>query len=269
MVKPLLESATLICHNWVFEARNVRALDWKGDGPRIDLDWRLSHDSMIQSYVLSETPVHGLKDLTMLRYSYEQAHIDTLFGKKLTSRAAGSASGSTCSTSTRRSINYVCDDVCWSLRLDKDQRQRCEKERAVDLPDGAGGDGHPRRHGRHRHRGGLGRHRHRPGPVRLLLPADGDPDPQALRGGRRTRSDGLELPIGHPDAPAAVRRSRLAVQSDDQAQQGRPVEPVHRRDRTGGAAPPAPRRRAAAQVPADQEDGRVVPAVARPAHRRR
>jgi hypothetical protein len=40
--KPFLEEVHPHRHNWVFEARNLRALDLKGDGPRIELDWRSS-----------------------------------------------------------------------------------------------------------------------------------------------------------------------------------------------------------------------------------
>ena len=130
MVQPLLEQSALVCHNWAFEARNLRTLDWKGDGPRIELDWRKAHDSMIQSYVLSETQRHGLKELTMLRYSYEQAHIDSLFDKKLTEEQLKCLRFNVLGTDPQV-VNYVCDDVCWALRLDADQRSRCETERGL------------------------------------------------------------------------------------------------------------------------------------------
>jgi DNA polymerase-1 len=127
-VKPLLEAATLVAHNWVFEARNLRALERKGHGPAIHLDWRHAQDTMIQSYVLSETRLHGLKSLTQERYGYEQAHIETLFPDKMTAEAQACLRFNVLDVNPAV-VNYVCDDVCWALRLDRDLRQRCEDER--------------------------------------------------------------------------------------------------------------------------------------------
>jgi DNA polymerase-1 len=130
IMKPLLESATVVAHNWVFEARNLRALDWKGDGPRIELDWSKAQDTMIQSYVLGETQRHGLKELSRERFGYAQAHIDTLFEKATTAQQRDALRFNVLDVN-EAVLDYVCDDVTWSLRLDAHQRTRAETERKV------------------------------------------------------------------------------------------------------------------------------------------
>lgn len=130
IVKPLLETKEIVAHNWVFEARNVALLATKGDGPRIDLDWRLAHDTMIQSYVLNETPQHGLKDLVLARYGYAQKHFQDLFDKAPT-LSQQQAQRTNVLDVNQEVINYVCDDVCWALRLHLDQHQRCLTERKI------------------------------------------------------------------------------------------------------------------------------------------
>lgn len=127
IMKPVLEELDLVAHNWVFEARNLRALEWKGHGPQINLDWRKGHDSMIQSYVLSETQGHALKDLTLVRYNYDQTHIDTLFEKPLTQKQVEQIRFNPLGI-TPEVVNYVCDDVTWALRLDYDQRPKILQE---------------------------------------------------------------------------------------------------------------------------------------------
>lgn len=133
-MKPLLEDKETVCHNWVFEARNVFALDQKGHGPSIVMPWEKGQDSMIQSYVLSDTEKHGLKDLSLSRYNYEQMEIHTLFeqalGKKLTQKQKDSIRFNVLPI-TPAVVNYACDDVVWALRLDQDGRKRCDTERGL------------------------------------------------------------------------------------------------------------------------------------------
>lgn len=128
LMKPLLEEKEVVCHNWGFESRNARMLDVKGHGPKIVMPWSKAHDSMIQSYVLSETPLHGLKELSKSRYNYDQATIDTLFDKPLTDKQKKAVRFNPLPLSPK-TINYACDDVVWSLRLDKDGRTQILRER--------------------------------------------------------------------------------------------------------------------------------------------
>jgi DNA polymerase-1 len=128
VMKPLLETVQVVCHNWVFESRNMRALDLKGHGPRIEMPWENAWDTMIQSYVLSETPQHGLKELSQAHYNYEQAEIHSLFEKKLTEEQQKCIRFNPLPISPEV-INYACDDVTWSLRLDQDGREKCLTER--------------------------------------------------------------------------------------------------------------------------------------------
>lgn len=56
LMKPLLEDKVGVAHNLSFEASNLRQLDKKGDGPRIEIPVSKWHDSMISAYVLSDIP---------------------------------------------------------------------------------------------------------------------------------------------------------------------------------------------------------------------
>lgn len=56
IMKPVLEDKVGVSHNIQFEAENLKALDLKGDGPRIDIPVSRWHDTMIGAYVLSDVP---------------------------------------------------------------------------------------------------------------------------------------------------------------------------------------------------------------------
>lgn len=130
IIKPLLEDKTIVCHNVSFEAKNLAALERKGHGPAIHLKWENFHDTMLQSYVLSETRFHGLKGLTKEHYNYSQREIDSLFDK-LTEKKKSALRFNPLDIENPDVTNYVCDDVTWTLRLDNDQRPRAEAERGM------------------------------------------------------------------------------------------------------------------------------------------
>lgn len=129
IMKPVLEEVNGVCHNLHFEHRNLLALDKKGDGPSIVLkpgQWR---DSMIESYVLSTAPEHGLKFLTKWYYNYDQADISSLFGDKFTAKDARCMRFNILPISPQV-IDYACDDSIWSLRIDQDLFGKVIEERS-------------------------------------------------------------------------------------------------------------------------------------------
>lgn len=129
IMKPLLEELPVVCHNVVFEARNVKALDRKGDGPSIVLNPQTYHDTMLQSYSLSETQYHGLKFKTETHYNYHQTPIHDLFDKKLTGAQMDAIRFNPLDVNNPKVVKYVCDDVTWTLRLDQYQRPKVMAER--------------------------------------------------------------------------------------------------------------------------------------------
>ena len=76
IVKPLLETVPSVAHNLKFETRNLLALGRKGSGPSIRLHG--VSDSALLSYVLSETPRHGLKELVKTHFGHDQATLKSL-----------------------------------------------------------------------------------------------------------------------------------------------------------------------------------------------
>lgn len=158
IVKPLLEEKPVVAHNCVFEAENLRQLEEKGDGPRIDIFKGGAHDSMIQAFVLSDVPpmpvygalaggeyvrryipefhrtpddfqrhdiktfLVGLKSLTKFRYNYDQQDIHSLFnnGKELTAKQKEAIRFNTLPVDPRV-VHYACDDAYLCLQLHQDQ----------------------------------------------------------------------------------------------------------------------------------------------------
>lgn len=161
LMKPVLEEKIGVAHNIVFEAENMRALDTKGDGPRIEIPVSKWHDSMIQAFTLSDVPVMridgslnggqyvetylppfhrtkdlfpvdglkwfnvGLKDLTRFRYNYKQNDIYSLFngGKELTQRQKESIRFNTLPVDPAVT-RYAGDDAYLCLQLHLDQYSR-------------------------------------------------------------------------------------------------------------------------------------------------
>lgn len=165
VMKPLLEEKTIVSHNLLFEATNLRMLDVKGDGPEIRMPVATSHDSMIQAFVLSDVPpmpvsgaleggelvqryipeFHqtedgwqredrksfgvGLKSLTKFRYNYDQAEIHTLFDtdKPLTSTQRSRIRFNSIPVSPA-TVHYACDDAYLCLQLHLDQLERINED---------------------------------------------------------------------------------------------------------------------------------------------
>lgn len=129
IMKPVLEGLPGVAHNLHFEHRNLLALDRKGDGPSIVLkpgQWR---DSMIESYVLSAAPEHGLKFLTKWYYGYDQAEISSLFGDKFTAKDQRCMRFNVLPISPEV-VDYACDDSIWSLHIDQDLYDKVLEERS-------------------------------------------------------------------------------------------------------------------------------------------
>jgi DNA polymerase-1 len=115
IVKPLLETMPVVCHNAKFEMRNLRALERKGRGPNINLN--VSADSALQSYVWSQFQWHGLKYLTKEIFGYDQAHISTLFPD--VAKKHLKALRFNVLQLNQEVIDYACDDAVWTLALDR------------------------------------------------------------------------------------------------------------------------------------------------------
>ena len=113
IVQPVLETLPIVAHNAKFEKRNLRALDRKGRGPRIELN--VHGDSMLMSYVLSDYPQHGLKYLTKEVFGYEQDEISSLFPGA--TAAAMKKMRFNVLELTQQVIDYACDDAVWTLAL--------------------------------------------------------------------------------------------------------------------------------------------------------
>jgi hypothetical protein len=73
--------------------------------------------------------VHGLKELTGQRYSYAQAHIETLFDEKLTSPSCDCLRFNPLDCQPGRHQLRLRRRHAGPLRLDHDQLYRCETER--------------------------------------------------------------------------------------------------------------------------------------------
>lgn len=165
IVKPLLEDKVGVAHNLLFEATNLRQLDNKGDGPRIEIPISKWHDSALQAYVLSDVtpmringdiydggyvsryvpPFHrteegyqdpnkvsftvGLKSLTGFRYNYNQNDIHSLFngGKDLTQKQKDAIRFNTLPIEPTV-VHYACDDAYLCLQLHLDQMEAINKD---------------------------------------------------------------------------------------------------------------------------------------------
>lgn len=126
IIKPVLESVPIVAHNMKFEMRNLRALERKERGPRIDIN--VLSDSMIESFVLSEQPSFGLKDLVRREFGYVQSSIDALFpgatGKQLKALRFNVLD------LTSDVVAYACEDAVWTLALHQKNHQRVKAQRS-------------------------------------------------------------------------------------------------------------------------------------------
>lgn len=113
IVKPALETLPVIAHHMKFEKRNLRALARKARGPRININ--AYGDSILQSYVLSESPLHGLKPLVKRIFGHEQAEIESLFPG--TPKNAMETLRFNVLETTPEVWSYACEDAAWCLAL--------------------------------------------------------------------------------------------------------------------------------------------------------
>jgi len=115
MLKPVLETLPTIAHNLKFEARNLRALERKGRGPRIDIFKGGYYDSMVESYVLSKYQRHGLKDLVKAVFDHDQPTLKSLFPGLADTRMKYIRFNTL--EITPEVTQYTCEDSIWTLGL--------------------------------------------------------------------------------------------------------------------------------------------------------
>jgi DNA polymerase-1 len=127
LMKPVLETLPSTAHNAKFEIRNLRALDRKGRGPRIDLN--VKDDTALQSYVLSKYQRHSLKSLSKEEFDYEQPELASLFpdAKK---KDLDALRFSVLDLSDPKVTNYACDDVVRALLLEERFLPQVQTQRA-------------------------------------------------------------------------------------------------------------------------------------------
>lgn len=113
IIKPVLETLPVIAHNMKFEVRNVRLLEQKGRGPRIDIN--IGGDSMLQSYVLQRYERHNLKELTKWVFNHEQATFKSLFPGTAQNKEKFLRFNHLELTS--EVYEYACEDAVWTLAL--------------------------------------------------------------------------------------------------------------------------------------------------------
>jgi len=116
LMKPVLETLPVIGHGLKFEIRNLRALERKGRGPRIDLN--VTGDTIIQSYVLSKYQRHGLKGLVKAVFDYDQPEITSLF-PEAKKKDLEALRFNVLDLSDPKVKDYACEDAIWPLRLNE------------------------------------------------------------------------------------------------------------------------------------------------------
>lgn len=114
IVKPVLETLPVIAHHLKFEKRNLRALQRKGYGPRIEVNG--VGDSMLQSYVLSKYQYHGLKPLVKEAFGHEMAEIESLF-PGATQKQLEALRFNVLDPTDPEVVSYACEDAAWCLAL--------------------------------------------------------------------------------------------------------------------------------------------------------
>ena len=125
LMKPLLETAPIVCHNAKYEKMNLLILDKKSRGPRIDLN--VQCDTMLASYVLSEWPRNGLKDLVEWNFGHKMSLITDLF-PSLTAKQLDCLRFNVLEL-TPDVVSYACEDAAWTLALREkiDHRARADR----------------------------------------------------------------------------------------------------------------------------------------------
>lgn len=125
IIKPVLETLPSVAHNAKFEIKNLRALDRKGRGPAINLN--CIGDTQLDSYVLAETPSHGLKDLVKAYYGHQMATLKSLFPEL--SEAKITKVRFNVFDLTAPVISYACEDAAWCLSLWDDRHEKAVAQR--------------------------------------------------------------------------------------------------------------------------------------------
>lgn len=114
LMKPVLETLPSLAHNAKFEIRNLRALERKSRGPRIDLN--VLSDTAVESYVLAQYQRHGLKSLVKEVFGYDQPELKNLFpGAK--QKDLDALRFSVLDTRDPKVVEYACEDAVWPLKL--------------------------------------------------------------------------------------------------------------------------------------------------------
>lgn len=126
IIQPVLETLPVVAHHLKFEEKNLETLEWKGRGPRIQIQH--GRDTMLMAYILSEWQSFGLKDLVLWMFGHEMAKIETLFpgwsqDKLKTLRF------NTLDASDPAVYEYACEDSVWALAIDEHLNDRALTER--------------------------------------------------------------------------------------------------------------------------------------------
>lgn len=116
ILKPVFETRTIIAHNFLFDLRVLQRVGDSGVGPKISIP--NFDDTLLMSYVLGKTPLHGLKYLTKHYFDYEQASLKSLFPdqESWTYTAAKKLRFNELPV-TSEVVSYVLDDGRFTLAL--------------------------------------------------------------------------------------------------------------------------------------------------------
>jgi DNA polymerase-1 len=126
LFKELLEKKSLAMAHGKFEARNLRLLDVKGDGPAIDVN--MDHDVLLQSYALGEGMKVDLKGLVLQELGHQMMSIHSLFSNGLTETKSQKIRFNTLDL-THAVVAYACEDSLWTLAAHNHLYPRVQAER--------------------------------------------------------------------------------------------------------------------------------------------
>lgn len=113
IIQPVLETLPVVAHHAKFEERNLRLLDQKGRGPRIEMN--TYSDTMLEAYALGEYRYHGLKYLVAYEFDHEMKEIGSLF-PDATKKDLQTLRFNILDL-TGPVVDYACEDALWALEL--------------------------------------------------------------------------------------------------------------------------------------------------------
>lgn len=113
LFRPVFETKHIICHNFAFEALNLRMLGTKLNIAPIEIP--NYDDTMVMSYVLASTMYHGLKELTRVHFDHKMTEITDLFPKM--THPQQECLRFNILDLTPEVVNYACEDSKWTLLL--------------------------------------------------------------------------------------------------------------------------------------------------------